>query len=497
MSKFNKNKNESKLTESACGCVAYELDDKLKLLSMATTTFFGEDKFYGDTSNAIVELARRLVASGKGQFVANLAVYLRKEMHLRSVSQVLVAELANINEGKAFAQYACGGVIERADDITEILAYYIDKFGKPIPNALKKGLASAMNKFDEYQFAKYNRKGKAITFVDVLRLTHAKAKDENQNKIFNAIINDALKTPYTWETELSTKGNTKEVWEELIDSNKLGYMALLRNLNNIMNANPSNLDKALSDLADEKAVKKSKVLPFRFYTAYLKVSANTNFSSKVFDALESAIEASVGNIEKLKGKTLIAIDVSGSMDSKLSARSDARYVDIARVMGAMANKMCEDSIVVTFDDKLKVVTFANTNGIISNADKIKATGGCTFCNLPIEYILQNKIFVDRVIMVSDDMCNASFYDVTYGFYNNFTKCTPTKAVMDEYRKVINPKAFFHMIDLAGYGTSEINVKEKLCNLILGWDDSILNYIPMYENGLDTLVKKVDEYHINK
>lgn len=498
MSKFNVSKDKSNLTENECGCVAYDLDDKLKLLTMTTTTFFSESKFYGDTSDKIVDLANKLIKKGNGQYVANLAVYLRKEMHLRSMAQVLVVLLASNNEGKAYVRYACDGVIERADDITEILACYISKNGKPIANSLKKGLAGAMNKFDEYQFAKYNRKSKMVSFKDVLNLTHAKAKDEAQNAIFKAIMEDRLKTPYTWETELSAKGNTKEVWEGLISSNKLGYMALLRNLNNIINAEPDNMDKALSDLTNGENVRNSKVLPFRFYSAYKRLAMNAKFTSKVYDALETAIDESVANIEKLKGKTLIAIDVSGSMNSPLSSRSDMCYVDVACVIGAMANKLCEDSIVVTFDNRLKVVTFSNKNGIISNAKSINATGGYTYCNLPIEYILKNKIFVDRVIMLSDDMCNFSYVE---GCYTNYSvpkkELTPTKKVMDKYRKEVNANVFFHMIDLAGYGTSEVNYKEKLTSVISGWDENVLNYVSMYEKGFDEVVRMVENYHLKK
>ena len=497
MSKFNVSKDKSNLTENECGCVAYDMDDKLKLLTMTTTTFFAEGKFYGDTSEKIVALANKLIKKDKGQFVANLAIYLRKEMHLRSMAQVLVVLLASNNEGKAFVRYACDGVIERADDITEILACYISMNGKPIANALKKGLASAMNKFDEYQFAKYNNRKKAVGFKDVLNLTHAKAKDEAQNAIFKAIMEDSLKTPYTWETELSARGNTKEVWEELISSNKLGYMALLRNLNNIIKAQPDNIDKALSDLVNGDNVRKSKVLPFRFYSAYKTLARNARFTSKVYDALETAIEESVKNIEKLKGKTLIAIDVSGSMCNPLSSRSDMRYVDVASVIGAMANKLCEESIVVTFDNRLEVVTFSNKNGIITNAKSIRATGGYTYCNLPIEYILDNKIFVDRVIMLSDDMCNFSYVEGCYTDYSPKRELTPTKKVMDKYRKEVNANVFFHMIDLVGYGTSEVNYKEKLTSVVSGWDENVLNYVSMYENGFDEVVKMIDNYHLSK
>jgi len=107
-------------------------------------------------------------------------------------------------------------IIERPDDMTEVLAYYINTYGKPIPNSIKKGLADSFGKFDEYQLAKYNRKN-AVKLKDILCLVHPKAKDEIQNDLWKRLLEDRLETPVTWETELSLKGNTKEVWERLID----------------------------------------------------------------------------------------------------------------------------------------------------------------------------------------------------------------------------------------------------------------------------------------
>lgn len=113
-----------------------------------------------------------------------------------------------------------------------------------------------------------------------------KAKDERQQEIFNGIVNDNLPVPYTWETELSALGQctfaTEEErrkafrakWEELIDSGKLGYMALLRNLRNILEAEVS-ADHILTvgkRLSSEKAVENSRQLPFRFLAAYRELS---------------------------------------------------------------------------------------------------------------------------------------------------------------------------------------------------------------------------------
>lgn len=491
MAKFNSSKKEANLTLNNEGQVAFKLKDKEKLASMVLTSLFNENKFYGDNSKELATLAKKLIAEGQGRFVANLAVFARNEMNLRSVSHVLCALLANDEKGKEFVKYAVLGVCRRADDITEILSYYINTFGKPIPNSLKKALAQAMNNFDEYQFGKYNNSSKELSFKDVLRLTHAKAKDEEHNEIFKKIVADSLATPYTWETELSAKGNTKQVWEELIDSGKVGTMALLRNLNNILNAGPSNIAKVYKALTDKNAILKSKIMPFRFYSAYKKVAKNPNCTSKVLEVLEDAIEISTQNIEKLQGKTLIAIDVSGSMTARISSRSEMTPAEIATLLASMANYICEESIVVSFDTKLYVNTFSKKAGIIANALSIDVNGGGTAVGLPIAYILDNKIKVDRIILLSDYEVNRQMTRVVkIQGKDTFVEMSCSQ-LLDEYMKKVNPDVQFHGIDLIGYGTQQF--KGKNVNILAGWSEKIFDVINLSEQGFGNLVKIIENY----
>ena len=493
MSKFNWNKTNFTFNKS--GVKAYKLSDKEKLVSMVLTTMFGEEKFYGDNTNELVDLTVKMIESGEGQFVANLAVFARNEMGLRSVSHAICALLAGNEKGKEFVKYAVSGVCRRADDILEILSCYIHLYGKPIANSLKKALAKAMNNFDEYSFGKYKGGNKEVKFADVLKLTHAKAKNEEQNRIFNAIINNTLKTPYTWETQLSEKGNNKEVWEELIDSGKVGMMALVRNLNNILNSKAENLDKVLDAFKNEEAIKKSKILPFRFYSAYINVENNPNSSAKVLDALECGVEASVKNIPVLKGKTCIAIDVSGSMSSPISARSQVRCADIAVLLGAMASRICEDSIVMTFDTNLKRQDLPSKNGIIANAKSLGLTWGGTAIGLPLVELLDNDIFVDRIIIISDSEVNRCVdRKIQYCDDDNKKMGQPISCqeLFELYRKYVNKDVILHGVDLQGYGTTQFRGKNEF--LISGWNEKIFDFIHLEEEGFGNLVKVVELYN---
>lgn len=475
MAKFN-GTNTMKTTNKS-GHAAYKMADKEKLVSMVLTTMFGEPKYYGDNTSELVELAENL---NDKEFVSKLAVYARKEAHLRSVSHALTAIVARY--GRQYIKQTVNGVVERADDITEILSCYMNMYGKPIPNGLKRALAGAMNKFDEYQFAKYNGGNKSVKFRDVLRICHPKGKNKLQEELFGKIINDTLETPYTWEVELSTKGNTKETWTALIDSGKVGYMALLRNLRNILNASPDNINKVYEKLSNKEAVLKSKQLPFRFLSAYRMVQGIG--SSKTLDTLEQAAEYSLENVQKIKGKTLIAIDKSGSMDSHVSNKSDICCSDIANLLGVMANKICEDAEVVWFDTRLTKNSISTRNGIISSALSCNSIGGGTDLTLPLQYILNTHKKFDRMIILSDNEINC-------GWRGSFkTTCQP---FVDRYRKEVNKDFWVHAIDIAGYGTQQF-IGEKT-NILAGWNERVLEFINLVESGGNNLVKMIENYEV--
>lgn len=484
MSKFNQ--TNTMKTENKSGHIAYAMPDKEKLVTEVLTSFFGENKYYGDTTSDLIKTANA-VLDKEPKFVANLARYARKEMHLRSVAHALTALIAHNVNGKPYIKEVVNGVVERADDITEILACYLNMFGKPIPNGLKKALGNALLKFDEYQVSKYNGGNKSVKFRDILRISHIKPKTEEQQKLFNEIINDTLPIADRWETELSAHGNNKETWEKLIDENKVGYMAMLRNLRNIIQAQPSNIDKVYSKLQDKQQVLRSKQLPFRFYSAYTEIRKLPNITNKPLDVLENAIEHSVENMPKLAGKTVIAIDTSGSMGSAISSKSTVQCCDIARLLGVLASKICDEYIIYTFDTNLYQVTVSSREGVLSAVNSIPVNGGGTNLKLPLYNMVTNKIYADRLIILSDNEINSGSHWL-WGGRGYKTTCQP---LADEYRKTINKDLWVHAIDLQGYGTQQFLGKNT--NIIAGWSEKVLEFINLAEQGIDSQVKRIENY----
>ena len=313
--KFNLMNRKSEISKNYEGEKAFVLTPQLELYTAVATAGLS-DQFYA-TADEKVQRIVKLIGKNDAAFVAKLAIYVREQMHLRSIPILLTVELAKLHQGDGLIRKMTERVIQRADEIMELLAYYsisnqrndVKQLNK-LSKQLQKGLAEAFNKFDEYQFAKYNRDAK-VKLRDALFLVHPKAKDEVQQNIFDKIAKNELAVPYTWEVELSVLGQQKfdsvelkkeafkSKWEELIFSNKLGYMALMRNLRNILEAEVSNeaLNKVCADLSNARAVAKSKQLPFRFLSAYRELKKlNHGRVSKVLEALEEAVVYSAANI---------------------------------------------------------------------------------------------------------------------------------------------------------------------------------------------------------
>lgn len=226
MTRFGERTKGKNKTVNYEGEVAYKLDPALELYSAVCCASL-QPKFYVPEVQDELERLRGLIAKNKPEFVAKLAVYAREKMYLRSIPLVLAVELAKIHKGDSLVSQMTSRVIQRADELTEILAYYEQankregvKTLNKLSKQLQKGIAEAFHKFDRYQLQKYNRET-AITLKDALFLSHAKPKNEDEDKKFKQLIDDTLPIPRTWETILTKVGQEgrgkKEAWEEVID----------------------------------------------------------------------------------------------------------------------------------------------------------------------------------------------------------------------------------------------------------------------------------------
>ena len=496
--KFNLKMAKAKQTVNYEGENAFVLTPRLELYTAVATAALS-DQFYEKVDNKLQRL-RGLIEKNDAEFVAKLAVYAREQMYLRSVPLVLAVELAKQHSGKTIVSALTNRIVQRADEITELLAFYalanerkdVKKLNK-LSKQLQKGLAEAFNKFDEYQFAKYNRDAE-IKLKDALFLVHPKAKDESQQALFDKIVKDELKTPYTWEVELSVLGQQKfespelkqaavrAKWEELIFSNKLGYMATLRNLRNVLEAEVSKhaLDKVCDYLSDSKAVRNSKQLPFRFLSAYRELKELKNGRvSKVLQALEDAVMLSAANIAGYdeNTKVLIAADISGSMQKSISAKSKVQNYDIGLILAMLLQNRCANVITGMFGDTWKVINVPKKN-ILANVDEFHRREGevgySTNGYLVVKDLLQRKMVVDKVMLFTD--CQ---------LWNSNDGGENIADVWKSYKKIA-PAARLYLFDLAGYGNVPLQVQRSDVFLVAGWSDKIFDVLSAIENGSDAI-----------
>jgi hypothetical protein len=484
---------------------AYKMTPEMELYSAVVTTSL-EKTNYESTSDRLKRI-KKLIKTCDPVFVAKLAVYARTKMNLRSIPIVLAVELGKIHRGDNLVSKTIYNIIQRADEITEVLAYYqmankrndVKKLNR-LSKQVQKGVAKAFTKFDEYQFAKYNRKGE-VTLKDALFLTHPKPTSDWQQLLFNKIVNDSLETPYTWEVELSKVGQQhfgsiaekkaamKATWETLIESKKVGYMALMRNLRNILEANVSTdcIEQVANYLRNEKAVLNSRQLPFRFLSAYNEVCLiDSPYTSYILEALEDAIQISAHNIQgfDIKTRLLIACDVSGSMFHPVSSRSKIKCYDIGLVLAMLLQNRSQNTITGIFGDRWMTHNLPK-KGILRNVAKLKSIEGkvgyATNGFKVIEYLNQTKKVMDKVFFFTD----LQMWNNTYG--NNHIQKEWLK-----YKRNVAPNAKLYLFDLMGHGQAPLQLKENGVHLIAGWSDKVFEVMHAIENGKKALseIKKI-------
>ncbi|HYD88431.1 MAG TPA: TROVE domain-containing protein [Vitreimonas sp.] len=342
------NKTRSVRTHEGAKARAFTPEQALKRALM--NCMLWEDQFYED-GVAIGERIGALVPKVAPETVAAMAIEAREDMKLRHAPLLIVREMARHETHRGFVADTLERVIQRPDELTEFLAiYWADALGPmqqrkkaAVSAQAKKGLARAFAKFDAYQLAKYDRDG-AVRLRDVLFITHAKPKDEAQEKVWKQLVDGALSPPDTWEVALSGGADKKAAFERLIADKKLGALALLRNLRNMQLAGvpKQTIGKALDEMRTDR------VLPYRFIAA-------AQHAPDLEPELEHAMFRSIEGHAKLKGKTRLLVDVSGSMDSMISARSTMRRLDAACGLAVLAREIGEDVEVFTFSNHVKKV----------------------------------------------------------------------------------------------------------------------------------------------
>lgn len=501
------------------GYSAYSLEDELRLLAMLNTIKL-EPQYYRSESETMQELRDLVERLGLKDpyFVAQAIVYSRcMRDGMRSINHLAAALLAPFISGKEFAKRFYGpfnkkaqqgGCIFRPDDMSEIKDVFSALNNSVLTNSMKKGFAKAIESLDTYQLSKYKK-----SIIDISNLVHPKSTNSSASvtingeemKVLDALMRGITVSADTWEVANSEAGQIvakavkegkldkeeaekvlteakNDNWEALLKEGKLGILAALRNIRNMVKSPREEVINSLCKLlSNGELIKKGMIQPYQMDIAYEILTEEFNAdmnANKVKEALRKGYELAIPNLkEALPGKTLIMIDCSGSMhmgcrNGKTSMRHTA--CEKAGLLAATIAKATNADIIrfgsraEYFDytshlfssvfDLGKVISNTNMGGTnIAEAFKCATRAGKKY---------------DRIILLSDNEAN-------YG-------CTKY-AYQDYIRRVCSP--YIYAIDLAAYGTIPVKNSDKV-QYYFGYGYKIFDDIASNEFNPNAHIDKV-------
>ena len=498
---------------------AFGQSPELEFASMLLTSFVS-DQFYRKEAETLERVPQLLDGGVSHEFAAKAAIYTRDQFNMRSILHVVAAELAARVKDSQWMRPFVRDVIVRVDDMLEILAYYEGKYGRqPVPNALKRGMRDAFAKFDGYQLAKYGGERSAVKLVDVVNLVHPVPTELNRDAL-NQLVADKLRSTDTWESRLSQAGQADEsevnrsemkaeAWAGLVRSRKIGYMALVRNLRNILEDAPQVVSDAADMLVQQELVWRSRLLPFRFVTSRDELlkwredrrvarKAGNSFWSRLvraykgipepmapepepvvdpvdllLEALDRAADLALANVPKLEGRTLVVVDGSGSMTW------NGGPIKIASLFAAVILRTNPEADLMMFDTDARYLSINPEDSVLAVQRQIedRAKGGGT--NFNAVFDRATKVY-DRVVILSD------MQGWMAGGYNRVG--APTEAFAG-YRKRTgaDPKVF--SFDLQGYGT--LMFPERNVYALAGFSEKVFDVMALLERDREALVHEIE------
>lgn len=466
MGKLNKKNEGIKPTVVNCmGEAAYAITPEEELVYTAMTTMLSDS--YYEKEQEVIDRIKKCIDSVDPYFAAQTALYVRREGKLRSVTHLMASLLASKVSGKEWGGRFYEKIVMRPDDMGEILCCYAainDKDSKNIKglsHAIKKGFKAYLEKLDAY----------------------------------------------------------------LIDKYRMPIFNLVRNLRNIIQHSPESVDEVCRQLVIPDKILKSRLLPFRFASAYKeieqmgstslsdkdivfesdkKVAAFTDENKKkVLNALEEAITISCRNLPILSGRSAILIDHSGSVrgdmggSSKVSAFSETSHAVIGNLFGCMIASVLPDVFIGMFGDDLVKYDYDRTKGILWNNkqsfDKGSTCGPRTENGLFafLNKCVDDNIQVDNLYIISDMQVGdgtKSVWEGTSSYeYGTFAK------LLKSFKK-INPNCKIISLNINGYGNDVFYRGSNILN-ISGWSESIFDVINEKFNGYKNIIDQIKKIKI--
>ncbi|MGF7396248.1 TROVE domain-containing protein (plasmid) [Thermoanaerobacterium thermosaccharolyticum] len=454
-------------------------------------TFYADSETLLAESNAIHDQ----ILEKNPEFAAKALIFARNKGFMRLQPIFGLAKLSSVST-ELFARIF-DNVVLIPSDLQDFMVILEGQGRGQGGRAVKRQVARFLNNISEYWAIKYNGRGRGYSLGDIVKTVHPKPINDKQKAIFAYLVGkeyDKIQLPQiaayealkkTTDTKeqiaLIQEGRLphevvtgvikpdKEIWNAILQ--QMPIFALLRNLNTLDRAGilDENRNYITSILNDPERLAKSKILPFRFVTAFHQVE-----KAWIKDVLRQAVEMTFDNLPEIYGKTAVFLDVSGSMEGD--------YLRIGSVFAlALYKKTNGQGIFWTFDTRVYDPKPSMYDSILSQAEKIEARGG-TDTGAPVEKLRKDNIYVDNIIIITDEQQNTG---------------SPFYKELEKYRRSINPNTKAFVIDIAPYRSSMVPPTDKNTHYIYGWSETVLHYIAMSIKGYDNMIEDIDKIEIGQ
>lgn len=450
------------------------------------------------------------------RFLAQAILYARNEGLMRLAPlTALVALSATPNEdAKDMFRLIFPKVVRTPGDLQDVISLCRAKTIRGMGKLVQRAAGRWLGAMSEYHAIKYGAESQVMSLRDIYRLTRPKltgaANDiarylvkgeaapalaqitgyeafkaeakayrssptpEGEERLLNLIAEHRL----PWEVVTSQVNSSTAVWKAMIA--QMPYMALLRNLNNALKYGVTGDAEALAaitaTLADPARVAASKQFPFRFVSA-LKAIETTDGAGKVelAQALETALELSFANMPDLGERVLIANDISGSMSSRPSSKSEMSMAEIAGVFAAAAFKKAGSGEIVSFDTAAHPRAVSKSQSLADIARAVAASGGGTSLSAPLEYAFGGKgkaRVYDLAVFITD----------SESWVDHLTRNRGALDLIREYKRRVNPELRVFFLQLMPYKHAVVPPDEPGCFYVYGWDGGVLGVIAQMVAG---------------
>ncbi len=406
------------------------------------------------------------------------AVRLRNEEHIRVTPQVILVRAANHSavKGTGLVRRYARSIIRRADEPAVGLAYQMFRFGKPIPNALKKAWRDALESYDDYALSKYRLEERAAKTVDVVNLVHPKSK-----AVDKLAKGEAKTTGRTWESIVSARGSNRTSWRKAM--NVMGHMAMLRNIRNMLEAGIK-AEEIVPRLIHN--AESGKQLPFRYYSAYKAVEEKA--PPAVLDAIESCLVKSLGELPRFSGRVMVLADNSGSAQgTATSSMGTMKVSTIGNLTGILAGMRADEGYLGVFGDNLETMPVRKNASIfdqLKKAEHLAKTIGLGTENgiwLFLDQAIRNREHWDSIFVLSDMQAgHGGLYGTNpkkyrdYGWGNDGKNIDVAKLV-STYRERVNPKVNVFLVQIAGYKDTLVPEFYQRTYILGGWGEGLLRF----------------------